>query len=146
MIFIASDHGGFKLKKYIADFLKRNRIEFADLGPLNFNANDDYPDFAKKVALAVRKNPAKNIGILLCRSGQGMCIAANKFKNIRAVSAWNERLAKTTRNDDMANVLCLASDHLSADKAKKIVKIFINTPFSNSARHKRRIKKISKLE
>ncbi|MCX6797026.1 MAG: RpiB/LacA/LacB family sugar-phosphate isomerase [Candidatus Doudnabacteria bacterium] len=146
MIYIASDHGGFKLKEAILKFLFSQKIKFTDLGPVKFEPADDYPDFAKMAAKAVAKHPTQNIGILMCRSGQGMCIAANKVKGIRAASVWNEKLARTARNDDMANIICLASDYLRAKEAKKIVKIFINTPFSKAVRHKRRIDKIAKIE
>lgn len=146
MIYIASDHGGFALKQKLRGYFLKKKIEFSDLGPHTLNLEDDYPDFAAKVAKHVAKKHEEDIGILLCRSGQGMCIAANKVKGIRAVSAWNKKLAKTTRNDDFGNVLCLASDHLSAATALSIADIFIHTTFSKAARHKRRIAKIKKLE
>lgn len=146
MIYIASDHGGFELKQKVLKFLQKKNFRFEDLGPFKMDANDDYPDFAKLVGEKVAKNPEAHIGLLLCRSGQGMCVAANKIKKIRAVSAWNKKLAFSTRNDDFGNVLCLASDHLKPADAIAITEIFIKTPFSKAARHGRRIKKIEKLE
>lgn len=146
MIYIASDHGGYWLKEKLKRFLLKLKFEYVDLGPDFLDIKDDYPDYAKKVALFVAKRPEKDVGILACRSGQGMCVAANKVKGIRAVSAWNEKLAYSTRNDDFANVLCLASNYLKSPQAEKIVKVFIKTPFSKADRHKRRIKKISNLE
>lgn len=146
MIFLASDHGGYGFKEKLKQILLKAKVEYVDLGPDFFDSNDDYPDYAKKVALQVIKRPEKDIGILICRSGQGMCVAANKIKGIRAVSAWNEKLAFSTRNDDFANVLCLAGDYLKTQQVEKIVKVFIKTPFSKQVRHLRRVTKVKKLE
>lgn len=146
MIYLASDHGGYGLKENLKKFLLKSGVEYVDLGPDHVVADDDYPDFAQKVAVQVAAKPEKHIGILACRSGQGMCVAANKIKGVRAVSAWNEKLAYSTRNDDFANVLCLASDYLKMAQVEKIVKKFITTPFSKELRHLRRIKKVKKLE
>jgi RpiB/LacA/LacB family sugar-phosphate isomerase len=146
MIFIASDHGGFKLKSHVAAFLKKSGFEFEDLGPLAYKANDDYPDFAAKVGEKVSKNPKQHVGILLCRSGQGVNIVANKFKNVRAALVWNEKEAKASRTDDLANVLSLPSDYIVPSLANKIVKTWLNTPLGTQARHLRRIRKIVKLE
>lgn len=146
MIYIASDHGGFALKQKLVQHFFKKKVEFSDLGPHKLDNEDDYPDFAAKVAKQVAKKHETDIGILMCRSGQGMCIAANKVKGIRAVSAWNKKLAKTTRNDDFGNVLCIASDHIPTSTALSIVDIFIHTEFSKATRHKRRITKIARLE
>ena len=146
MIYIASDHGGFKLKNELTKAFRKDKIQYTDLGPFEFNSTDDYPDFAAGVAKAVAKNPSSHLGILACRNGQGMCIAANKIPGIRAATAWNEKVAFSVRNDDFANVLCLPADYLKSAEAVKIVKKFINTDFSRLARHGRRIKKVSGLE
>lgn len=146
MIYIASDHGGFKLKQHLKKYLTAKKIEFKDLGPDKFKKDDDYPDYASKVAREVSKNPMQHVGILLCRSGQGVCIVANKFKNVRAGLVWNMDQAKMSRNDDMANVLCLPSEFISPYVAEHIVKVWLATPFSEDSRHMRRIKKISEIE
>lgn len=165
MLYIASDHGGFELKTKLVLWLSKEYGDrIADLGPAKLDPKDDYPKFAAKVATAVAswrvgelrvgnkkletRNPQPEIdlGILLCRSGQGVCIAANKFPGIRAALAWNEKTAKASRHDDHANVLCLPSDYISFAAAKAIVKAWLQTPYGNEARHKRRIKEISKLE
>ncbi len=146
MIYLAADHGGFKLKQSLVKFLQKQKLEFKDMGPSKFKDGDDYPDFGVKVAKEVSKNPVSNIGILICRSGQGMCIVANKFRGVRAALVWNSAAAKLSRNDDMANILCLPSDFLDSKQATAIVKTWLATPYSTDNRHMRRIKKISKLE
>lgn len=146
MIYLASDHGGYKLKQQLKTFLNQQKLDYKDLGPAKFKDGDDYVDYAVRVAKQVAKNPLTNLGVLLCRSGQGVCIVANKFKGVRAVTVWNESLAYYSRNDDMANILCLPSDHISLVEAKKIVKTWLQTPYSSESRHMRRVRKISKLE
>lgn len=146
MIYLASDHGGYKLKEQVKKFLQKQKLIFKDLGPAKFKDGDDYPDYGVKVAKQVAKNPVSNLGILICRSGQGMCIIANKFTGVRAALVWNEAEAIMSRNDDMTNVLCLPSDFISAKVALAIVKTWLSTPYSTDPRHMRRIKKISNIE
>ncbi len=89
----------------------------------------------------------ENLGILICRSGQGVCIVANKFTHVRAALVWNEKEAEMSRVDDMTNILCLPSDYIpTVREAEKIVEVWLSTPYSSEARHVRRIKKISALE
>jgi ribose 5-phosphate isomerase B len=146
MIYIGSDHGGYKLKEHLKKFLKRQDLEFKDLGAEKFKDGDDYPDYASKVAKQISKNPMRDQGILICRSGQGVCIAANKFRHIRATLVWNLEQAKMSRNDDMGNILCLPSDYISPFVAEHITKVWLRTPYSSDERHMRSIKKISDLE
>jgi RpiB/LacA/LacB family sugar-phosphate isomerase len=146
MLYIASDHGGFRHKEHLKEFLKKQKIKAVDLGPKKFVDNDDYPDYAKLVAAKVSKSPKKDLGILLCRSGQGVCIVANKFKRVRAALVWNVVEARMSRNDDMSNVLCLPSDYVSPRMAEKIVEKWLDTPYSTEERHIRRIKKISAMD
>lgn len=146
MIYLAADHGGYKMKEQLKKFLLKQKLVFKDLGPSKFKDGDDYPDYASKVAKQVSKNPFTNVGILICRSGQGMCIVANKFSGVRAALVWNEQEAIMSRNDDMANILCLPSDFISVNEAQKITKIWLETPYSTDSRHMRRIKKISLIE
>lgn len=146
MLYIGSDHGGYKLKEDLKKLLQKRKVKFADVGPLKLNDQDDYPPYAKKVAQAVQKDPDKNRGILLCRSGQGVCIAANKFKGVRAALCWNEAVAKHSRNDDDANVLCLASDFISTEMAEDIILTWLDTPFSFEQRHIRRLKEINNFK
>ncbi len=146
MIYIGADHGGFKMKEQLKKFLTKKKLEFVDVGAKKLKAGDDYPDYAKIVGKKVLQNPMQNLGLLICRSGQGVCIVANKFPHVRAALVWNTKEAEMSRKDDMANVLCLPSDYISEKDAQKIVDVWLNTPYSSEARHVRRIKKISALE
>lgn len=156
MIYIASDHGGFKLKGYIQAFLASQRYEFEDLGAKVLDPQDDYVDFAKKLAskiahphptlsLGERGVGGGHVGILLCRSGQGVCMAANRYKGIRAATCWSVKAAKAARNDDWANVLCLPADFISRAEAVKIVQAFLATPWGREPRRARRVKKLDRL-
>lgn len=146
MLYIGSDHGGFRLKENLKKFLKKEKIDFLDLGPNKLNPKDDYVDYAIKVARKVSNKPNTEVGILICRSGQGVCITANKFKNVRAALVWNVGEAKASKNDDMSNVLCLPADYVKQSTAQKIVKAWLSTEYSKAVRHVRRIKKIGALE
>ena len=144
IIYVGADHAGFKLKEKIKPYLEKLGYQVKDFGNWVFDKKDDYPDFAHKVALAVKKT--KNPGILFCGSSEGMCIAANKVKGIRAVSIDSVKLAKKTRTDDDANVLCLSGWYLKPDLAKKIIKVWLGTKFSKAKRHVRRLNKIKRIE
>ncbi|MFH1790207.1 MAG: RpiB/LacA/LacB family sugar-phosphate isomerase [bacterium] len=146
MIYIASDHVGLKLKKKIASMLANElKVDFKDLGPKKLDPTDDFPDFAVPVGQKVVTNP-KNIGILICASGHGMCIAANKIKGIRAIIGYSIEGARMGREHNNANILCLGAKALSQDHALLIVKKFLETKFDNDARLARRNKKIQKIE
>ena len=138
-IYISSDHAGFKLKEAIKDHLSKKNIKFQDLGPNN-NDRVDYPDFAHKVARKVKTNK-KNVGILVCGSGMGMSIAANRHKNIRAAQCFNLKSTKLSRLHNDANVITLGSRLLSKKNALDCISIFLNTKFEGG-RHAKRIRKI----
>ena len=138
-IFISSDHAGYKLKEEIKKHLKRKKLYFEDMGP-NTNQKVDYPDYAHKVAKKVRINK-KNFGILVCGSGTGMNIAANKHKNIRAAQCFNLKSTKLSRLHNDANVITLGSRLITKKNALKFVSVFLNTKF-DGGRHLKRVKKI----
>ena len=138
-IFISSDHAGYKLKEEIKSHLLKKKISFLDIGPHNDN-RVDYPDFAHKVARKVKANK-NNIGILVCGSGMGMNIAANRHKNIRAAQCFNLRSTKLSRLHNDANIITLGSRLLSKKLALSCVIAFLNTKFEGG-RHLKRIKKI----
>ena len=146
MLYIGADHRGFKLKADLESFLKRRKFAYVDVGNKKLSGEDDYPDYSKKVAAAVSRDPAKNMGIVLCGSGQGVCVVANKFTNVRAVVAWNEQIAQVSRHDDDANVLCLPADYVSPELAEHVVAKFLGTKFSFEEKHIRRLEEISDIE
>ena len=138
-IFISSDHAGFKLKETIKDYLKNKKIKFEDLGPKD-DSSVDYPDYAHKVARKVKSNMS-NVGILVCGSGTGMNIAANKHKNIRAAQCFNLKSTKLSRLHNDANIITLGSRLITKKNALKFVSDFLNTKF-DGGRNLKRIKKI----
>jgi ribose 5-phosphate isomerase B len=143
-VILASDHAGLRLKEKVKKYLERKKIEYEDLGTKSFKSVD-YPDYALKVAEKVAKN--KNTrGILVCGTGTGMTIAANKVKGIRAVAAYDVYSAKMSRIDNDTNVLGLRGRFFPFEKMKKIITVWLDTPFSGEKRHKRRIKKIGDYE
>lgn len=139
-IAIGSDHAGFKLKEEIKKYLENQKIEYKDYGTAS-EESVDYPDFAFAVARDVSAGKFDR-GILICGSGVGMTIAANKVRGVRAVNAYDEYTARQSREHGDCNVLCLAGRKLKVKEALKIVEVWIKTPFSNEERHLRRIRKI----
>jgi ribose 5-phosphate isomerase B len=138
-IFISSDHAGFKLKEEIKSHLSKKKISFKDMGPFN-DDRVDYPDYAHKVARKVKPNKS-NVGILVCGSGMGMNIAANRHKNIRAAQCFNLKSTKLSRLHNDANIITLGSRLLNKKLALNCVNTFLNTKFEGG-RHIKRIKKI----
>ncbi|TAN33777.1 RpiB/LacA/LacB family sugar-phosphate isomerase [Patescibacteria group bacterium] len=146
MIYIAADHGGYQLKKHLLRYMKNElNIEAKDMGAGEYVETDDYPDFALPLAEEVAKDD-DNFGILICASGQGMCIAANKVRDVRAILGYNIKGVEMGRRDNNANVLCLAGKILSDEHAAAIVKTFLKTEFSGEDRYKRRLNKIQTAE
>ena len=144
MMYLGCDHGGFESKEEIKKYLDKKKIRYFDLGPHDIDNEDDYPDYALKVAKEVAKGPA-NKGILICGTGIGMSMTANKVKGVRASLCYDENTAKLSREHNDTNVLCLGGRTTPKDKALKIVDVWLNTPFSNVDRHKRRVEKMNKL-
>ena len=138
-ICISSDHAGYEIKELIKEYLIKSKISTIDLGPF-FEKSVDYPDYAKKVSNRVSKRKS-DVGILVCGSGTGMAISANKTKGIRAAVGYNIKSTQLSRQHNNANVLCLGSRLTKRKDIKKIIKIFLNTKFEGG-RHKRSVKKI----
>ena len=143
IVALGSDHRGIYLKSKIADFLKANGHSVTDFGT-DSNESVDYPDFASAVAQSIITGEAER-GILICSSGIGMCIAANKYQGIRAAICCKPELAVRARLHNDANVLCLGADFTTAPEALEIVKSFLETGFEGG-RHQRRLDKISGIE
>ena len=137
-ILIASDHAGFKLKKQLIPLIEK-KIKLTDLGPVNDNSVD-YPDLALKLSKKISKS--KNLfGILICGSGMGMAMAANKVKNVRAALCYSTKNTKLSRLHNNANIITLGSRLTSKKKAIQLINLFLSTKFEGG-RHLRRIKKI----
>jgi ribose 5-phosphate isomerase B len=143
-VFIASDHGGFAQKKHLTNYLSEQGYEVVDHGSHSAESTD-YPQYAVTVGQSVQQEPDAK-GVLLCRSGEGMEMAANKLKGIRAALVWRSDVAAETRRDNDANVLVLPADFLQLDEMKTITDTFLTTAFSGEERHQRRIDQISALE
>jgi ribose 5-phosphate isomerase B len=139
-IAIGADHAGFELKEKVREWLTRSGFEHKDFGTY-VAESADYPDFAHPVASAV-ENKEFDLGILICGSGNGVCITANKHQGIRAALCWTEDLASLARQHNDANVLCLPARYISSDLAMKITDKFLNSSFEGG-RHERRVKKIA---
>lgn len=146
MLYIASDHNGFQLKKELVRYLKTELDkDLEDLGPEVFIQTDDFPDYAVPLAKKVAEDK-ENLGILICGTGHGMCITANKIKGAYAIIGYNIQSTEMGRKHNNANILCLPSNPPSLDFTKAIVKKFLTTKFDGDERLIRRNKKIEDLE
>ncbi|MCE5329639.1 ribose 5-phosphate isomerase B [bacterium] len=143
-IYLGSDHAGFELKEKIKDFLKDLGYQYEDLGPKKYEAGDDYPDYASIVAKQTAKSDGR--GILICSSGVGMCITANKINGIRAVDAYNVKMVQKSREHNNTNILCIGQDYINPELAKEIIKVWLETDFSTEEKHHRRVQKIADVE
>lgn len=143
MLVIASDHGGLELKDAIKDLLKSRGMDIEDLGTIS-PESVDYPDFGEKVARAVSRGEAEQ-GILICGTGIGMSIVANKFPGVRAALVTDDFTAQMSREHNDANVLVMGGRVLSADQAQKMVAIWLDTEYEGG-RHQRRLDKIAQIE
>jgi len=145
-IFLGSDHKGFGLKGDLISYLQINNFEVVDLGATSYDENDDYSDFGIKVAEEV-SNDSSSLGIVICGTGIGVCIAANKVKGIRCGLCGSVDVARLARKDDNINVLALSSElHNDLDIAVEIVNAFVETKFDNSEKRVRRVEKIATYE
>ncbi len=144
-IIIGADHRGFELKERLKEKLKLHGYNLIDLGYYSYNPEDDYTDIAIKVAEEVAKDK-NNMGVLICGSGIGVCIAANKVKGVRAGLGEELEIVKKAREDDNINVLCIPANFVDEEKAFALIEVFINTKFKNIEKYIRRIKKIEEYE
>lgn len=144
-IYLATDHAGFKLKEEIKKFLIDQGYEVEDCGAFSFEKRDDYPDFIVKAAEKVSQDQDSK-GIVFGKSGTGEEIVANKIKNIRAFTGFSAENVRLAREDNDANILSLGSQFSDLSKAKELIRIFLETPFSKEPRHQRRIEEIKEIE
>ena len=143
MIAIGSDHGGYKLKEEIKRYLDEKEIKYIDYGTES-EERVDYPDIAKEVSMSIQSKKKKK-GILICRSGLGMSIVANKFKGIRATPCYNEETAKFSRLHNDSNILGIGADYVTVNEAICILRMWLATEFEGG-RHLERIKMIEEIE
>ncbi|OGG42081.1 hypothetical protein A3A21_03425 [Candidatus Jorgensenbacteria bacterium RIFCSPLOWO2_01_FULL_45_25b] len=145
-IYIGADHRGFELKEQLKQFIQGLGYPIVDVGNTRIDEADDYPDFARAVAEKVSGDYEHSRGILLCGSGIGVSIVANKFPRVRAGLVMTSDQAFDSRNDDDTNVIALPASYLGFDDMKRIVTTWLGTPFSEEGRHRRRRDKISEIE
>lgn len=145
MIYLGADHAGFELKDSLAHYLSERGEEFQDLGAHTLEPHDDYPEYALAVARAVTADDDA-CGVLICDTGIGDAIVANKVPGIRAALVHDEFTAKRAREHNDANVLVLGAESVSEHRAKKLLGLFLETPFSGAERHIRRLKQIREVE
>lgn len=145
MLYLGADHRGFLLKEEIKKHLSEKNIPFQDLGNTKLEPLDDFVDFAALVAQKVQEKD-ESLGILVCGSGIGVSIAANKFKGIRAGMATSKEMVYFGRVHDNINILALPANYLNFDQAKELIEEFLNTSFSSDEKYSRRIKKINQIE
>ncbi|MDO8492640.1 MAG: RpiB/LacA/LacB family sugar-phosphate isomerase [bacterium] len=153
-IYLASDHAGFELKNYLAEYIKNLGFTVIDKGPFSMDPGDDYPDYIRLVAEEILKNPDSSRGVILGSSGQGEAMAANRFKGIRAAVYYGPpcprdgeaggeiKIIELSRQHNNANILSLGAHFLTNTEAEQAVKLWFETPFSNDERHVRRLSKL----
>ena len=144
-IAVATDHGGFPLKDRVIAELRKMGHQVADLGGFTAEPGDDYPDYSKAVAQAILAGKAER-AVLICGSGAGACVAANKFKGVRAATCHDSFSARQCVEDDDVNVLCLGARVVGPELAMDVVRDYVNAQFSGAERHRRRLAKVAGFE
>jgi ribose 5-phosphate isomerase B len=144
-VYLGADHRGYKLKEKLKTWLNELQYDFKDLGAYEFNKKDNYTLYAEKVGSIVGKEKGSR-GILLCGSGIGVDIVANKFDGVRASVGKSKEQIKAGRNDDDMNILVIAADFTSKEEAKGMLKVFLKTKFSQKERFKKRLEDIKRIE
>lgn len=145
-IYVGADHNGFYLRNSLIKYLQKAGYDVVDDGDKKLDPGDDFPVFARAVIHEVLNSEDKESrGVLICGSGQGMCMAANRFKGIRACLGYDRESVRDSRNDDDANVLCLPAGLLKQDQANLLTETFLNTPFNGAVRFRRRLQELDEL-
>lgn len=144
-IALGSDHAGFELKQQVSQWLHARGVTVVEVGPQTYNAGDDYPDYAGLAAKAVADGTA-DLGIIICSTGVGSCIAANKVRGVRAALCQELFCARMSRLHNNANVLCLGANIVGPGLAKEIVETWLESGFSREERHRRRVEKLNRFD
>jgi ribose 5-phosphate isomerase B len=139
-VFVGADHNGFKMKEQVLEYLAQRGVEAEDVGDKEFKPDDDFPQYAKKAAVEMLAEGGDSRAVLICGGGQGMCMAANRIKGVRASLVWDAKEAKITRNDNDSNVLCLPARVLEGDEPlwKDIIDTWLTAEFAAAPRYIRR--------
>lgn len=147
-VYLATDHAGFDLKEKVKDSLQKEKYDVTDCGAYLFDKEDDYPDFISKAVSEVSKDPGNSRGIIFGGSGQGEAIVANKYKGVRATVFYGGQkdIISLSREHNDANVLSIGARFVEGEEILVLIKQWLEMPFSNEERHKRRIEKIKKIE
>ena len=146
MLYLAADHAGFELKEKIKSHLKKRGVEFEDMGAYAYDKNDDYPDFAYKAAKKVAENSADNRAILICGSGVGVAITANKVKGVYCAQVWSEKIAQSVREQNNVNAIAFGASYTNEEDAFRWVDMFLAKNGTNAERHQRRFGKVREIE
>jgi len=146
IIYIGADHRGFNLKESLKQYLQSNGYTVSDIGNTTLDPNDDYPDFISAVAEKISANPDEAKGIIICGSGIGANIVANKFPRVRSALVMNADQAYLSRHDNNTNVIAFAADFIDDQSTKMALATWLQTPFSGEPRHTRRNQKIRDIE
>ena len=146
MLYLAADHAGFPLKEKIKQYLAEHQIVYEDVGALEYDKNDDYPDYGLRAAQAVARDPLHNRAVLICGSGAGMCIVANKVKGVYCSQVWQRDLAASAREHNQVNAIAFGARYMSEEEAILSLTEFLKTGEMIDERHTRRFKKIQKIE
>ena len=141
-IFIGADHRGYQLKDKLITYIQDKNIRIEDMGNYIYDPDDDFPDYAQKVAQAVLQNPKEHLGIVICGSGAGVCIAANRFKGIYSIVGMNPQHVIDSRRDDHINVLALAANYTTEEDAQKMIDVYLETHPVHKEKYTRRLKKV----
>jgi len=144
-IFIAADHRGFELKNKIIEYLHEKNTRIEDLGNYQYDPQDDYPDFARKVVQAVLQNTREFFGIVICGSGVGVSIVANRFPGIRCAVGFKKEQVVHARQNDGVNVLALPSDYIDFETTKELIDVFLQTQPKQEEKYARRIKELDTI-
>jgi ribose 5-phosphate isomerase B len=144
-IYLGADHAGYELKNILSDYVVHTGQEVEDLGAKTLDEDDDYPRYAYSVASKILGGNDDDRGILICGSGQGMAMAANRVNGVRAALCWSEESARAARRDDDANVLVLPARFITSDEAEAIMNAWLKTAFTADPKYKRRLDELEEL-
>lgn len=144
-IFIGADHRGYQLKDKLITYIQDKNIRIEDLGNYEYDPHDDFPDYAQKVAQAVLQNPGEHLGIVICGSGAGVSIAANRYKGIYSVVGINPQHVADSRRDDHINVLAISANYTTEEDAQKMIEAYLDAEPAKSEKYVRRLRKVDSV-